>query len=320
MRCTDPRTVGFQPDGKTISWSQKTSSPEYATFQLPCGQCIACRLEYARQWAIRCIHEAEMHEKNSFITLTYNDEHLQSPRLQYEHFQDFMKRLRKHINDNERGNKTLEETQIGYFVTGEYGDKQKRPHWHAIIFNWSPQDPVHKYTNERGDHVHSSVTLTDLWGKGIAEFGTVTFESAGYCARYAAKKLIHGGDKEHDYTPISKKSSHRAIGKKYIEKYYRSIFNLGFINLPDDRGQCGIPRYYEKWLKKNEPALWRHYVTNKKLELTNKAKEKNDKQIAKENKINLERRPKTAPRRSQKEARKKILASKFKQLQQHLKL
>lgn len=318
MRCSNPRTVGFQPDGKTLSWSQKNSSKEYATFQLPCGQCLACRLEYARQWAVRCIHEAEMHPKNSFITLTYDDEHLRSPKLIYEDFQDFMKRLRTHINDHERGYQTLEETQIGYFVTGEYGDKRKRPHWHALIFNWRPTDLVHKYTNERGDHVFSSKTLSALWPAGIAELGSVTFESAGYCARYAAKKLVHGRDSEHDYRPISKKSSRQAIGKKFLEQHYESIFNLGFINLPNGK-QCSIPRYYEKWLKKNHPDLWLRYVTNKKLELTNKAKEKNEKQTALEKEINENRRPFTPPRRSRQEAKKKILAAKFKQLQKYQK-
>ena len=40
---------------------------------IPCGQCIGCRLEKARQWAIRCVHESKMWEHNSFVTLTYND-------------------------------------------------------------------------------------------------------------------------------------------------------------------------------------------------------------------------------------------------------
>ncbi|UOF78314.1 replication associated protein [Microviridae sp.] len=315
MRCTDPRTVGFLDDGKTISWSQKTYSKEYATFQLPCGQCLACRLEYARQWAVRCIHEAQMHEKNCFITLTYADEHL-PPKLQYDHFQDFMKRLRTYINDHERGNKTLEETQIGFFVTGEYGDKTKRPHWHAIIFNWSPADAVPKYITNQNHQVFSSKTLDTLWGKGITEFGSVTLDSAGYCARYAAKKLSHGRDKTHDYEPISKKSSRQAIGKKFIQKHFESVFNLGFLVLEGEK--LSIPRYYEKWLKNNEPNLWRRYVTQKKLEITNKAKEKNERQMAEEKRINENRRPFAGPVRSKKEAQRKILKSKFKQLKTRL--
>ena len=44
--------------------------------QVPCGQCIGCRLEYSRQWAMRCAHEASLYEDNCFITLTYNPDNL----------------------------------------------------------------------------------------------------------------------------------------------------------------------------------------------------------------------------------------------------
>ena len=43
---------------------------------LPCGQCIGCRLERSRQWAMRCMHEASLYKNNCFITLTYAPEKL----------------------------------------------------------------------------------------------------------------------------------------------------------------------------------------------------------------------------------------------------
>lgn len=256
MRCTDPRTVGFYADGKTLCWSKKKFSKEYATFQLPCGKCIDCRLEYARQWATRCIHEAQMHEKNCFITLTYSDQNLQSPKLVYEDFQKFMKKLRK-----------LQNEPIGMFVTGEYGEKTKRPHWHAIIFNWAPSDGTKKYKNIQGDQVYESATLNKAWGLGISEFGSVTLRSAGYCARYAAKKLVHGKDQDHEYHPISKKSSKHAIGKKWIEKYWPDVFNYGRLQLPDGT-TTSIPRYYEKWFRENKPQEWEKYITKTKSDIS----------------------------------------------------
>jgi len=66
--------------------------------ELPCGQCIGCRLERSRQWAIRCVHEASMHENNCFITLTYAPEYLPPDGgLIKSDFQKFIKRLRKSI-------------------------------------------------------------------------------------------------------------------------------------------------------------------------------------------------------------------------------
>lgn len=335
MRCTRPRTVGFRSDGKTISWSPKNYSKEFATFQLPCGKCIECRLEYARNWAIRCVHESKMHPQNSFITLTYSDEKLTSPKLQYRDFQLFAMRLRSKIRadlrkkigkinwsqmDLSEKKAIYDANQIGIFVTGEYGDKTKRPHWHAIIFNWQPPDPVPKYRSHRGDQVWSSESLTKLWGHGIAEFGSVTFHSAGYCARYAAKKLSHGSDNDHDFHPISKKSTRHAIGKKFLEKYYEDVFNHGYIILPDGT-QTTIPRYYEKWLQKHHPERWLTYVTQTKKDKIAKASEKSQREQYQEflvNNARLNRRQ--GLQRTKNDARSKITQSRFKQLQSYNKL
>ena len=307
MRCSNPRTVGFKDDGRTIAWSQKSFSKEYPTFQLPCGKCLECRLEYARQWAVRCVHESMVHEKNSFVTLTYSDEHLKSPWLQYRDFQLFMKKLRK-----------TQDEPIGVFVTGEYGDKTKRPHWHAILFNYRPSDCRHFRVNDRGDEIFSSDMLDKLWNNGRTEVGSVTFHSAGYCARYAAKKLIHGNDGSHEYLPISKKSSKHAIGKKFLEKFWPDIFSEGIVILPDGK-QTTIPRYYEKWLRDTHPDAWIDYVTTtKQKKMTEAALRSHREEI---------RWWETQDKRdfykpnliTQVERRKIILRKKFKELQKHLK-
>jgi len=319
MRCLSPRTVGFLADGKTITWSQHKYSKEYATFQLPCSKCIECRLEFARQWAVRCVHESMIHEDNSFITLTYTDENLTTPKLVYPDFQKFVKRLRKHI-DEEKPHHSKEEKSISIFVTGEYGEQTKRPHWHALIFNWRPTDTVYKYSNDRGDKIYNSELLSQIWGKGIAEIGQVTFESAGYCARYAAKKLIHGNDESHDYQPISKRSSHHAIGKRFIEKYWQDIFNYGKVTLQNGQS-CGIPRYYEKWLQKHQPSAWIQYVTKTKLRKQAHAQAQQEKiaQLEKDLISIRTDRGNYIPYQTNKMARKTIIEEKFNRLQKHLK-
>lgn len=306
MPCTSPRTVGFKHDGKTIAWSSKTFSKEFTTFQLPCGKCLECRLDYARQWSIRCIHEAQMHQHNSFITLTYSDENL-TKRLEYHHFQKFMKKLRK----------AYPNADISYFVTGEYGDKTKRPHWHALIFGWAPPDGNYLYSNDRGDKVYTSETLNKLWGKGISEFGSVTLESANYCARYAAKKLSHGHDDQHDFHPISKKSQKRAIGKKWLETYYKDILN-GYI--VHEGNKLPIPRYYIKWLQKNHPTEWEEYVKTTKLEKTQFAEAMARTEAQEYIKSLRARGPFRTTPRTRNQVRAQIKKSKFKQLQERLKL
>lgn len=338
MRCLSPRTVGFQADGKTICWSKKNYSKEFATFQLPCGKCRECRLEYARSWAIRCVHESKIHEKNCFITLTYSDEHLKSPKLQYPDFQKFMKRLRDQVFRNflktfgEENWKILtkeeKKTQynkiaIGVFVTGEYGDRFKRPHWHAILFNYEPPDLVYLRSNERGDRLYTSSTLDKLWGlndpiKKPNEVGSVTFESAGYVARYAAKKLIHGNDQDHDFHPISKKSSHQAIGKAFLQKYWQDIFNYGEVILESGQSMP-IPRYYEKWLQKHEPTAWARYVTQTKLKKMEAGKRRADHQKKEETKQLLNRSYRRPIPLSKNAIKNIISEDRFKRLQKYLK-
>jgi len=313
MRCTSPRTVGFKADGTTISWNGKGRSPEYPEFKLPCSKCIECRLEYSTQLATRCVHESMMYEKNSFVTLTYSDEHLPGPKLHYPDFQKFLKRLRK-----------TQSEPIPYFVVGEYGEKTKRPHWHAILFNYSPGDIQYLRTTDRGDRVSKSDLLDKIWGKNDPikkpnEIGSVTFESAAYCARYSAKKLVHGRDGAHDYNPISKRSCDHAIGKKWLESFYPDIFL---------RGRCfvgerstSIPRYYEKWLQKNHPSEWIRYVTQTKSYVTQEAIKKSDR-VQEEWLESLwdryyagKERPKSPD-----EVRKIIVEDRFQKLQEHLKL
>jgi len=252
VRCTSPRTVGYQTDGKTISWSPKNRSKQYAEFQLPCGKCLHCRLEYARSWAVRCMHEAQIHENNIFLTLTYDDAHLGDGRLDYRDFQLFMKKLRKTQNG-----------LIGFNVVGEYGERTKRKHWHAILFNFRPSDAKHLYTSDSGHDVSNSESLERLWGRGKIEFGGVTFDSANYVSRYSAKKLVHGNDGEHQFHPVSRKSNKHAIGKRWLEQNWRDIFNYGEL-LIDGKPVGAIPRYYEKWLLNNHPQEWIRYVTQTK--------------------------------------------------------
>ena len=79
--------LGRQKDGRFFNNAT-------ATLQIPCGQCVECRLKRSREWAVRCMHEASLHRDNCFLTLTYSDDKLRSPSLQYKDFQGFMKRLR----------------------------------------------------------------------------------------------------------------------------------------------------------------------------------------------------------------------------------
>lgn len=261
--CTSPRTASYNLDG-SINFSHKKHDRQMVPFKLPCGKCTECRLERAREWSIRCVHEAKMHKKNSFITLTYSDKYLpQDHQLNHTHFQLFMKRLRKHTNQK----------KLGYFMCGEYGEQTHRPHYHACIFGWEPEDKKIWSKNHMGDNLYTSKTLDKIWGFNDPELcpnkiGEVTQKSASYVARYVLKKQ----KKDKSY---QKSSRINAIGKRWIEKYWKDVFihAKGSIILSDGT-KSKVPRYYEKWFKDNYPDYYKEYLVNTKHENTKRLEQK----------------------------------------------
>lgn len=165
---------------------------------IPCGQCIGCRLEKSRQWAMRCLHESSMHQENCFITLTYDDAHLPGDgSLSKPVWQDFMKRFRRAVDRIEEarlmfGPCEVPYREIKFFMCGEYGESLSRPHYHACIFGFDFPDRVLWQTRD-GVRLYRSSMLESLWKFGFSTVGDVTFESASYVARYILKKVNLSG-------------------------------------------------------------------------------------------------------------------------------
>lgn len=153
---------------------------------IPCGQCVGCRLEHSRQWAVRMMHEASLHADNCFITLTYAPENLPPDgSLVKSDFQKFMKRLRRRFFSG-----------IKFFHCGEYGENFGRPHYHACLFGFDFPDRVFfKMAGE--SRLYTSDILDDVWSLGHCSIGDVTFESAAYVARYVMKKVTGDSAKDH---------------------------------------------------------------------------------------------------------------------------
>lgn len=230
---------------KTLITFSRPKSWRGEPLDLPCGQCIGCRLERSRQWAVRCMHEASLYKKNSFVTLTYNDEKLPSDNsLHKSHFQDFMKRLRKKYFPN----------KIRYYHCGEYGEKNGRPHYHALLFNLDFEDKKLHSVNH-GNPLFVSNTLDSVWKNGYALIGDVNFDSAAYVARYIMKKVLGKGadsfygDLEREYSTMSRRPG---IGQGWFDLYRGDVY-------PHDRLVVnGVitrpPRYYDNLLGKDDPS------------------------------------------------------------------
>lgn len=217
--------------------------------QVPCGQCVGCRLERSRQWAMRCVHEASLYEDNCFITLTYDDEHLPYDRsLDIRHFQLFMKRLRKACVPKNPFDKKIDpdrwlEHKLKYgirvFYCGEYGDLSRRPHFHAILFNKDFWDKRLWKMTSQGHPVFYSEELSRYWQQGFCLLGAVTFQSAAYVSRYIMKKVTGALATEH-YQWI-----HPETGEVMV-------LNPEFVQMSRDTG-IG-KRWYVKWKKDAYPS------------------------------------------------------------------
>lgn len=193
---------------------------------VPCGQCIACRLNRASDWAVRIMHEKKMCGEAAFVTLTYDDEHLplvgNCATLVKRDVQLFIKRLRKEISPK----------KIRYYLCGEYGETYHRPHYHCIIFGLSAF-AIRKL-------------VTRIWQFGFCHVGDVSYDSAAYVARYCTK-LLTGPKKEwyieRNILPeFSLMSRRPGIGASWLEKYGKEV--KMHHNVVVKGKEVSPPRYY----------------------------------------------------------------------------
>lgn len=219
------------PDRNFQSWE---------SLQVPCGKCIGCRITRAQQWGLRCQHEASMHDDNSFLTLTYREEDLPSNgSLVKSHLTLFWKRLRQHIARD-----LGQDKRIRYFASGEYGDLNNRPHYHACLFGHDFADKRQYKKSKSGNLIWSSETLNNLWQLGDCTIGALTFESAQYVAQYCVKKLTgpkakdHYGDREPEYGVMS-----QGIGRDWYAQHSDNLRNDYIVS---DNRKFQVPRYYDK--------------------------------------------------------------------------
>lgn len=247
MSCFHPLRAwktGSSSTGKAVLSFNKGGGPSGEVL-LPCGQCVGCRLERARQWAVRCMHEAELYSQNCFITLTYDEAHLpKSGSLDVAEWQRFMKRLRKHVGGGVR-----------FYHCGEYGEQFGRPHYHALLFGYDFSDKV-LLKEVGGVKLFTSETLSKLWGKGFATCGAVTMESAAYVARYVMKKITgeaaaeHYGGRKPEYTTMSRRPG---VGRAWFEKFSGDVFPSDEVIV--NGRSCKPPRYYDNLLEKAMPEM-----------------------------------------------------------------
>lgn len=238
--------------------------------EISCGQCAGCRKEYVKSWALRCCAEAEMQEKNCFITLTYRTEAL--PPLgscRYSEFQKFMKRLRKKIG------------ALRFYACQEYGGRHNRPHYHAILFGVDFPDKELKFIRS-GKRYYTSRLLEKAWPHGHCLITEVNYQTAAYVASYMKKKW-KGKNSESKYEVvdtvsgeiIGKREPEKAnmsrrpgIGRSWFEKYKTDVFPKDFVVFYERKFRP--PKYFCKLLEESDPQLMKKIVDKRREHLQSK--------------------------------------------------
>jgi len=208
-------------------------------------------MDRTRDWGTRIAHEVSLHEENSFLTLTYSDDHLPDDySVDLRELQLFVKRLRKEIAP----------TRIRFYACGEYGDQGNRPHYHAIIFGYDFPDRSAWRKTATGYLTYRSALLEKLWPFGHAEIGTVSRSSGAYVARYCLKK-INGPIAADHYTRVhpltgavsqvrpefATMSTKPGIGHGWFERWEADCFPSNFVVI--DGEKFPVPKYYKARLK-----------------------------------------------------------------------
>lgn len=250
MPCFHP-IKGFQALGGGLTFRKSKSNGN--PMAVPCGQCIGCRTDYAKTWAIRMVHENRLHRDSTFLTLTYNPASLPTGgTLVKRHAQLFLKRYRDLIKPR----------KIRFYLVGEYGDENLRPHYHAIIYGHRFDDA--KLSREEDGHrFFTSATLESLWGYGFVEFGEVTPETCAYVARYVQKKITGDRAQEHyqrvtfdgelvqvipEFSTMSRRPG---IGQRHYDQFKADLYPSDFVILNGHRTK--MPRYYDRLLETEDP-------------------------------------------------------------------
>lgn len=249
--CTSPLTA--YPVSGGISFSRPVGHSG-RTVQLPCRQCLHCRLQRESEWAIRIMHEALFYPGASwFVTNTLDPEHaFPDSSVSKEAHALYLKRVRHAFGPTR------------YVGVGEYGTERGRPHYHYALFGPVFSDLVFIGKNARGDRRYSSVQASALWPKGFVELSPLDFGAARYLAGYLSRdkraKVPGSADFVSDdgvitprELPFFTMSRRPGIGRKYVEAYGRQLGAGDFVVIEGRKRPA--PGYYRRVLDQVDAPL-----------------------------------------------------------------
>jgi hypothetical protein len=206
---------------------------------VPCGRCPPCKLRRVNSWVFRLLQEQKVSTMAHFVTLTYDTRFVPISdngfmTLRKRDLQLYWKRLRK----------LCPGAILKYYAVGEYGTNNRRPHYHAIVFNVLDINAFHQ-----------------AWGLGQIHVGQVTTDSIAYTMKYIDKPVsgqMHGrDDREREFPLMSK-----ALGASYLSddiiQYHQADVSRLYAT-KEGGHRIALPRYYrQKIYSDDQMRIQRH--------------------------------------------------------------
>lgn len=211
--------------------------------EVPCGHCLACRLNKQLEWATRLQHESIFHEDCIFLTLTIDPIHYKSYGASKRDAQLFMKRLREYVGYN----------KIRYYICSEYGDLHHRAHYHIILYGIGIDNDVFyskSYSSRRKGWWCYCKAWRDIEKNPIGHcFVQIPDVSTfSYVAKYITKRKT--GKQAREYYALTGRnpefalmSKRPGIGRLYCELNRAKLLREQFVRFKGHKVK--MPRYYE---------------------------------------------------------------------------
>lgn len=184
-----------------------------------CHNCPQCRDRAIDDWSGRCTAESKTASASFAVTLTYGRDkvgeklHPRAVIHTYSDVQKFLKLLRRHGYD------------VRYFITGEFGERKGRVHWHCLLFFYGDVPPF-AGIHQKGNWICGDAAISDRdskvrfnwvrvdehgepvmvrgedgkdeyafwWRHGFVEVEPFHHGSARYACKYIAKGLKGDGE------------------------------------------------------------------------------------------------------------------------------
>lgn len=257
MQCLKPVKIPLREKEKEYRRSLPDSFPyDYRNathIYVPCGKCEACQVKKRQQWFFRLKNEMEESLSSFFVTLTYSDDNIKYrfagqedgsmlpvACVEKKDVQKWLKRLRYDLDkiskDYPADIRRDQFGQLRYFLVSEYGPTTKRPHYHAILFN---------FPNVLKDKIGELLEAT--WGLGFITCSDVTDARINYLCSYCLSGNPHPQGTTPNFMLCSRKPG---IGYNFLDKFERVRYlfdhetDMFPVLVGDKVLKLKLPRYY----------------------------------------------------------------------------